>query len=465
MRKEWLISCFSLLPFIALAQDMNTTGETPAPPPAYDMLRFNEDYSALSNPTNRCDWFDRIKYVQFTTNNPSWYMTLGGELRERFEAAHDPGFGVQGDHDVYWLQRLTLLDDIHLGDRVRFFAEGISGLMEGETQPPPPPQKDPLDLQFAFADVVPYLTDDESLTLRAGRFGLSLGSGRLVATRAAPNIPFKFDGFEALYERPDWEMTAFLTRPVLEQTYRFSSDDTGTAFWGLYLTHWLNPARSAGFDLYYFGIDREHNTYTSGTAREDRHTFGTRWFGQSYGWDWNGEAIVQAGTFGNETILAWSAAMDGGYTVDAMWQPRFGVKAGAASGNTGDGRQGTFDGLYFKSGYFNDASLLRPENIISVHPNLTLKPLAKLSVDGGASVFWRYSQDDGIYSPPGFIELPATRTGTPYLGTALDLNLEWHIQKHLSFQASYVHVATGRYVSSAGGGDVDYMSTTLTFIF
>jgi hypothetical protein len=452
-------------PFMASADGVNTTGETPAPPPAYDILRFNEDYSALSNATNRSDWFDPIKYIPFTTNHPSWYMTLGGELRERFEAAHNPGFGVQGDHDAYWLQRITLLDDIHLGDRLRFFAEGISGLMEGETQPPPPPQKDPLDLQFAFADVVPYLTDDESLTLRAGRFGLSLGSGRLVATRAAPNIPFKFDGFEALYERPEWEMTAFLTRPVLEQTYRFSSDDTGTAFWGLYLTHWLNPARSVGFDLYYFGIDRDKNTYTSGTAREDRHTFGTRWFGQSYGWDWNGEAILQAGTFGNETILAWSAALDSGYTFDAMWQPRFGVKAGAASGNTGDSRLGTFDGLYFKSGYFNDASLLRPENIISVHPNLTLKPLAKLSVDGGVAVFWRYSQDDGIYSPAGFIELPATQTGTPYLGTALDLNLEWRIQKHLSFQASYVHVATGRYVSSAGGGEVDYASTTLTFIF
>ena len=139
MRNEWLIMCFALSPFIAPAEDMNTTGETPAPPPAYDILRFNENYSALSNPSNRCDWFDRIKYIPFTTNNPSWYMSLGGELRERFEAAHDPGFGVQGDHDAYWLQRITLLDDIHLGDRVRFFAEGISGLMEGETQPPPPP--------------------------------------------------------------------------------------------------------------------------------------------------------------------------------------------------------------------------------------------------------------------------------------------------------------------------------------
>ena len=29
--------------------------------------------------------------------------------------------------------------------------------MEGESQPAPPVQQDPIDLQFAFLDVVPYL--------------------------------------------------------------------------------------------------------------------------------------------------------------------------------------------------------------------------------------------------------------------------------------------------------------------
>jgi len=466
MRNEWLILWLVLMPFITLADDkVSATGEMPAPPPAYDILRFNEDYSILSNPSNRCDWFDPIKYIPIWTNHPSWYLTLGGELRERFEAYHNPNFGVDVDHDAYWLQRITLLGDLHLSERLRFFVEGISGLMEGETGPPPPPQKDPYDLQFAFADVVPYLKDDESLTLRGGRFGMSFGSGRLVATRAAPNIPFKFDGFEALYKRPAWEATAFLTRPVLEQAYHVSSADSGTAFWGLYVTHWFNPARSLGFDLYYFGVERDKNTYASGTAREDRHTLGTRWFGNRDHWDWNGEAMFQTGTFGSETILAWAAAMDAGYTLDAKWQPRLGVKAGAASGNTGDDHQGTFDALYFKSGYFNDASLLRPENIISVHPNLKLQPTKDLSVDGGVAVFLRYSKDDGIYNPPGFIVLPATQSGSSYVGTALDVNVEWRIQKHVSFLASYVHMATGEYVSSAGGGNVDYVSTTLSFLF
>src|SRR6266404_5991435 len=67
------------------------------------------------------------------------------------------------------LQRVTLLTDVHLGDRLRFFTEGISGIIEGESHPAPPVQNDPIDLQFAFVDVVPWLKDDERLTLRVGR--------------------------------------------------------------------------------------------------------------------------------------------------------------------------------------------------------------------------------------------------------------------------------------------------------
>ena len=136
-------------------------------------------------------------------------------MRERFEENHDVNFGIGSGSDSYWLQRATLLMDLHLGERVRVFLEGISGLVAGESQPAPAVQKDPVNMQFAFLDVVPFLSDDENLTLRVGRFGMSFGAGRLVATRAAPNIPFKFDGFEAIYEHPFWVATAFVTRPLI----------------------------------------------------------------------------------------------------------------------------------------------------------------------------------------------------------------------------------------------------------
>jgi hypothetical protein len=295
---------------------------------------------------------------------------------------------------------------------------------------------------------------------------MSFGSGRLVATRAAPNIPFRFEGFEAIYTRPLWEATAFLTRPV-KDSGGISSNDPGTAFWGLYLTHWFNAAQTLGLDLYYLGIHREHGAYASGTGDEHRHSLGAREFGGWNGWDWNAEQVLQVGAFGNESILAWTAALDSGYTWDAMWSPRLGLKAGITSGdhNSNNGRMETFDALYFKSGYFNDASLIRPQNVIGVHPNFALKPSRTVTVDGGANWFWRYSQNDAVYAVPGFVAVPALKTASSFVGTALDVNLTWQIQRHVSFQASYVHFFTGDYIHAAGGHDVDYVSATLDFLF
>lgn len=465
MKIEWFIPPLLVMPVMALADDMNTTGETPPPPPAYDMLRYYENYSYLANPALRSDWFDSIKYIPLSTNNPSWYLTIGGELRERFEGNYNLNFGIGGvGSDSYLLQRISLLTDLHLGERVRIFAQGISGLMEGESAPAPPAQYDPLDLQFAFLEVVPYLTDDESLTLRAGRFGMSFGSGRLVDTRPPVNIDLRYDGFELLYARPFWQATAFLTQPVRDAG-RFSAGNHATTFWGLYVTHWFDAPHTLGLDLYYFGIHREQGAYASGTGDELRHSVGAREFGERDRWDWDAEEILQTGSFGNESILAWTASLNAGHTWDVSLQPRLGLKMDVTSGNTGDGHQGTFDALYFKSGYFNDASLFRPENIIDIHPTLGLQLTRNVSVDGGADVSWRYTRNDAVYAVPGFVAIPAVRTGSSYVGTALDANLQWQIQRHLSLQASYVHFFAGNYIEEAGGRSLDYVSTTIRFVF
>jgi len=468
MRHVRFIPILLALPATTLADDMTATSEAKFTPPSYKVLRFDENYLCLTNPAARSDVFDSIKYIPlWNTNHPNYYLTIGGELRERFEGMHNPDFGLSGDHDAYWLQRATLLGDLHLGDRIRIFAEGISGIIEGETQPAPPPQNDPIDLQFAFVDLILYLADDENLTVRLGRFGMSLGAGRLVATRASPNIPFKFDGAELIYNLPQWQATAFLTRLVNETPKGFDTDDDSVAFWGLYTTHWFGAARNVGVDLYYLGIEREQGAYASGVGYELRHSFGARFFGAKNGFDWNAEGVFQTGTFAGETILAWTASLDSGYTWNVKFQPRLGLKTDIASGDTNpnDGRQGTFDALYFKSGYFNDASLLRPENIIDVHPNLAFQLTKTVSMNGGADIFWRYSKHDGIYAPPGFIQIPPNPSASSYVGTATDVNFEWHVQKHITFLASYVHFFTGDYIHSAGGGDVNYFSATVSFLF
>src|SRR5260370_2838381 len=109
--------------------------------------------------------------------------------------------------------------------------------------------------------------------------------------------------------------------------------------------------------------------------------------------------------------------MNAGYTWDAPFQPRLGLKTGVTSGddNPKDGHLGTFDALFFKSGYFNDASLVRPQNIISVHPNFTVHPLPNVTIDGGVSPFWRFSRHDAVYAVPGFVAIPARQSASSYV--------------------------------------------------
>ena len=133
--------------------------------------------------------------------------------------------------------------------------------------------------------------------------------------------------------------------------------------------------------------------------------------------------------------------------------------------NPSDGRQETFDPLFFKSGYFNDASLLRPSNIIDLHPSLTVHPASALEISGGVDVFWRYSSRDAIYDPPGFIQIPVTDNRSRYLGTALDVNVSWRLQRHALLSASYVYFFTGNYVASAGGTSTGFFSATLSLQF
>jgi len=120
--------------------------------------------------------------------------------------------------------------------------------------------------------------------------------------------------------------------------------------------------------------------------------------------------------------------------------------------------------LYFKAGYFNDASLIRPSNLIDIHPTLQLLPRDNVLVTLGSDVIWRYTTRDGVYGPPGNLALPAGG-GARYVATTAELSAQWQINRHVSWITSYVHFFTGDYVRQAQGGDVTYVGTWVSFIW
>src|SRR5678815_4692164 len=76
----------------------------PAPPP-FKQLRYDESYTYLREPTGRGEWPDVIKFIPFTATGES-YLTLGGEIRERYEYYHNSRWGAgPQDENGYWLQR------------------------------------------------------------------------------------------------------------------------------------------------------------------------------------------------------------------------------------------------------------------------------------------------------------------------------------------------------------------------
>ena len=159
--------------------------------PLYPLPRYEEDWSFLIDSSKHNDPWDAIKFIPLDRNGKV-FLSLGGELRETYERFHNTNFGLSTqDPDGYLLQRYLLHADLHAGKRFRFFLEFASSLENYRTGGPRPViDEDKLDVHQGFVDLLLLKPRaDSSLTLRAGRQELALGSGRMVALREGPNVP------------------------------------------------------------------------------------------------------------------------------------------------------------------------------------------------------------------------------------------------------------------------------------
>src|ERR1043165_6052114 len=163
----------------------------------------------------------------------------------------------------------------------------------------------------------------------------------------------------------------------------------------------LQCLRGANVDLYYLGLERKDAEFNQGTAREVRHTLGTRLWGKAHQLDYNFEFVYQFGTFGKGDISAWTAASDTGYTFESTpWKPRLGLKADSTSGdrNPNDRDLETFNPLFPRGAYFSEAGLIGPANFIDLNPCLDLRLTDQATLILGWDFFWRESSRDGLYN-------------------------------------------------------------------
>jgi len=302
------------------------SAQLPLPPPihkprAYELLRYNEDWSFLENPANRSDWLDPIKYMPFGRGGDSSYVSIGGEIRgvdERIQ--NDNWGGTPYPSNQFWLQRVQLHFDTHFNPQLRCFIQLESGLEEGRAGGPRPIDGKRLDFLNAFCDAG-IGTSSHPITLRAGRQEFMFGSGRLVAPREGPNVRQSFYGISLTQSVSSWAVTAFAARPAVDKAGLFDDvPNSSTEFWGLFATRpWSKISRNV-WDVYYYGLDRKNAVYEARTAHEVRQTVGTRiashdpasMEGRIAIPHFDVEGIYQFGSFGTGNIRAWSVATEFG---------------------------------------------------------------------------------------------------------------------------------------------------------
>ena len=135
--------------------------------PKISFNRWQEDWSALSNPALRTEPFDALKYIPIMPGDPKSYVSLGMTLRERFESVNAQSFGTSGARpDNYLIQRLQFHADFRFNEHWQLFLQVEDDRAFGKNVTTPVDQ-DPFDLRLGF---LAYVNKTQAGTFK-GRVG------------------------------------------------------------------------------------------------------------------------------------------------------------------------------------------------------------------------------------------------------------------------------------------------------
>lgn len=410
-------------------------------------MRYDEDYENLKDSSR--NFYEQIKYIPLNKES-NIYMSFGGEARYEYVDFHNEDWGRIGiGHNNFLLQRYDLHTDVHLGKKLRVFAQLRSALQDGRSNGPRPIDEDHLNVQNLFVDAVVFQKEGKAITLRGGRQEIDYGSGRLISVREGPNARLYFTGGKVMYTSARFTADAFAMMADTTHTGIFDNKSSKQInLWGGYSK--LIIPHSGNLDMYYIGIRRDISAFEEGAQKEVRHTIGTRLWKYGGGFIYNLEAAYQFGSFGTGNISAWTGSVDLGYSFETTkFKPTINLRNDYISGDkkAGDGNLQTFNPIYPKGGYFGFSPQIGPVNLIDIHPYGTLDLLDNLKFQADVVFNWRYSLNDGVYRPSGGFNLAGSSSDKRYIGTAYLANFAYGINKYTSLVTGIQYFKTSEFIN------------------
>jgi hypothetical protein len=465
MRRSLLgVLLVALFPIRAAAQGYGGGGGEASS--GYSIVRWDEDYSYLKDPSQRTDFFDPIKYIPID-DNPDAYVSFGGQVRYRYDYFNNNEFGAGPREAGFNLIRMLVHGDLHINQYIRAFLQLDSSLEYNRSGGPRTGDADDIDFQQAFLDFTLPL-DPDAVVVRVGRQELIYGAQRLVSPNDWRNVRQSFDGAKITANLPNDTLEAFLTRPVIPNKSHLNSSDDNTYFGGIYNVTELPrvlPDAHSKLDLYLFSLNKAATPETHGVS-SNTYTLGTRFHTTPGNWDFDLEPGWQFGTFDSTNIAAWFVATEGGYTFRQIpTTPRTALGLDIASGSPDPAHR--FNQLFPPTyTYLGHLYLFGRPNLIDLHGEVSFNLTHALTLDIAQHFFWRQNVHDALYNLSGAVVRASGTSTAAYVGNEFDIALYWQIDRHLSAYTGYAHFFTGTFIQQTGASedeDFAYVSATYTF--
>ncbi|HLP64690.1 alginate export family protein [Flavobacterium sp.] len=434
--------------------------------PIFKTLRYEDDFSYLKTDTSKSD-YERLKFVTLNSNG-STYISFGGDVRFQYFNIKNEDWGdTSYDKDGYTLSRYLAHADFHASHFRIFFQ--LQGSNSGSRVNPNPLENNPLDFHQAFFDVYFGSKQNSNVTFRAGRQELMYGSQRLIAVRELPNNRSAFDGIKLFWNHKLIKSDLFYTHPVVNRNAifddRFNND---SKFWGSYTT-FNKTSFLKNIDVYYLGLWKREALFDNGFGREIRHSVGTRIWKNEGNWRYDFEGVYQFGSSEYKDIRAWTISSNTSYQFKwLLFKPTFGIKTELISGNQSydDETLETFNPLFPRGAYFGLAALIGPSNLIDAHPYLNFEMTPKLNIAFDFDIFWRYSNNDGLYAPNMQLIYPGHTTSEKFIGSQLGLEITYQYSNMLFLKLESTWFDSGEFIKKSGAGkDIILGGVTTQFKF
>jgi hypothetical protein len=426
--------------------------------PAILFNRWQEDWSVLANPCVPRKPLDSLKYIALG-NDPDNYLSLGMNLRERFEMNNAALFGLgKGQDDSYVIQRTEVHADAHFEQHLQIFVQLEDARPFGKNAVTPV-DRDVLDLEQAFATYSVGLAGG-LFRFRVGRQEMGFDLQRFVSVRDGPNVRQAFDALWTEWAVQRWRIMAFASQPVQYRDDQPFDDVSNKHFTFSGVRGERRDVGPGELSAYYASFNRSNGQYLDAAGTEHREVFDVRYAGKRQPLDWDAESMLQTGRVGADTIQAWAFGSIAGYTLAALpGTPRLALQFDGASGDRrpGDGRLGTFNALFPNGYYFTLAGYTGYSNVLHLKPSLSFKPTRAVTVLAAVGLQWRETTGDAVYQQGGVAVPNTAGHGGLWTGMYTQLRVDWAVNANVSAALEAVHFQIADSLRELGAHNADYV--------